>query len=128
MTILTALSIVACESQKRNSQNVTGVNGGFVRLENFDSKYVASRNVDIWLPDGYNNNETYAVLYMHDGQMLFDPSDNEDNTEWGVDEKLSKLIEERKIDPCIVVGVWNSGLGRHSDYFPKKPFESLSTY
>ena len=46
--------------------------GKVERLALFPSKYIAARNIDIWLPEGYNSNEKYAVLYMHDGQMLFD--------------------------------------------------------
>ena len=40
--------------------------GTIQRLENFQSNYVDSRNIDIWLPDGYSKNQQYAVLYMHD--------------------------------------------------------------
>lgn len=49
------------------------VSGKIERIERFPSKYVTSRNIDIWLPDGYSESKKYAVLYMNDGQMLFDP-------------------------------------------------------
>jgi hypothetical protein len=48
------------------------VSGTLIEKENFPSKYVAARNVSIWLPKGYTNKKKYSVLYMHDGQMLFD--------------------------------------------------------
>lgn len=48
--------------------------GNIQRLENFQSQYVDGRNVDIWLPDGFTSNKKYPVLYMHDGQMLYDAS------------------------------------------------------
>jgi len=48
------------------------VSGTIHRLENFQSKYVDARNIDIWLPEGYSAKRKYAVLYMHDGQTLYD--------------------------------------------------------
>ena len=47
--------------------------GTVQRHENFQSKFVASRNVDVWLPPDYVKDERYPVLYMHDGQNLFEP-------------------------------------------------------
>jgi len=99
--------------------------GKIERFEKFSSKFVSARNVDIWLPDGYSKQERYAVLYMQDGQMLFDSTTTWNHQEWGVDEVAGRLIDEEVIDKCIIVGIWNSGNGRHSDYFPQKPFESL---
>ena len=103
-----------------------GVSSGkLIRHELFSSKKVANRNVDVWLPDGYSKQKKYAVLYMQDGQMLFDSTNNWNKKEWQVDETLGKLFRENKIRDCIVVGIWNTGEGRHADYFPQKPFESL---
>ena len=100
--------------------------GRIVRTENFASKYVPARNVDVWLPDHYSSSKKYAVLYMHDGQMLFDSSITWNKQEWGVDETLTQLMQEQKIRDCIVVGIWNGGKSRHPEYFPQKPFEALS--
>jgi len=101
------------------------VSGTIERLTDFPSQYVSARNVDIWLPDDYNPERRYAVLYMHDGQMLFDAGTTWNHQEWGVDEVAGQLISDGDIEPCIVVGIWNSDSGRHTDYFPQKPFESL---
>lgn len=100
--------------------------GRIVRHENFSSAYVASRNIDVWLPEGYSDKKKYAVLYMQDGQMLFDSTITWNKQEWGVDETLSELVKAKKIQECIVVGIWNGGRSRHAEYFPQKPFESLS--
>jgi len=100
--------------------------GSIKRFDNFASKYVEARNIDIWLPDNYSASKKYAVLYMQDGQMLFDSSSTWTHQEWGVDETMSKLLSANKIRNCIVVGIWNTGLSRHSEYCPQKPFESLS--
>ncbi|MEZ4940042.1 MAG: alpha/beta hydrolase-fold protein [Saprospiraceae bacterium] len=100
--------------------------GTVQRFENFSSEFVPARNVDVWLPEGYDPAKKYAVLYMHDGQMLFDSTTTWNKQEWGVDETLSRLLAEKQIRNCIVVGIWNGGRLRHSEYFPQKPFESLT--
>ena len=100
--------------------------GSLERIENLSSKYVTSRNIDIWLPENYSDSKKYAVLYMHDGQMLYDAETTWNKQAWEVDEVLGKLIKESKIQDVIVVGIWNGGITRHIDYFPQKPFESLA--
>jgi predicted alpha/beta superfamily hydrolase len=114
-------------TQLSNAQAIPKVeNGSIVRIENLISKYVPKRNIDVWLPLGYNTNKKYAVLYMHDGQMLYDPSITWNKKSWMMDSSISKLIKEDKINEVIVVGIWNGGERRHSEYFPQKPFEMLS--
>jgi enterochelin esterase-like enzyme len=100
--------------------------GSIERWENFPSRFVEARNVDIWLPAGYNAAEKYSVLYMHDGQMLFDSNTTWNHQEWRVDETLTTLMDEKRIKQCIVVAIWNAGKSRHADYFPQKPFEFLT--
>jgi len=108
------------------AQNAPKVSSGSCkRIENFKSQFVAARNVDIWLPEGYNPAKKYAVVYMHDGQMLFDTAQAWNKQEWKVDETLSKLIREQKMEDCIVVGIWNNGMERISEYFPTKIFDQL---
>ena len=99
--------------------------GRIERLHDFASEYISARNVDIWLPPGYSDKQKYAVLYMHDGQMLFDAAITWNKQEWRADEVAAKLMAEGKVRPFIIVGVHNSGKTRHSDYFPQKPFKSL---
>ena len=100
--------------------------GTIERLEKFGSKYVDARNIDVWLPSGYDRNQKYAVLYLQDGQMLFDSSQTWNKQEWGVDETMSNLIANKTIRPCIIVGIHNNGALRRNEYFPQKPFESLT--
>ncbi|MEO1438303.1 MAG: alpha/beta hydrolase-fold protein [Bacteroidota bacterium] len=99
--------------------------GTIERLSNFQTELVDPRHVDIWLPEGYSEAQKYNVLYMHDGQMLYDSTVSWNKQEWGVDETMHRLITEGKIEPTIVVGVFNSGENRHPDYFPQKAFETL---
>lgn len=111
-------------SYSQNQPKVTS--GSIVRFENFQSRLVDARNVDIWLPEGYNPKKKYSVLYMHDGQMLFDSATTWNHQAWDVDDVSSKLMRDAKVQEFIVVGVWNSGKSRHADYFPQKPYESLT--
>ena len=99
--------------------------GKIERIEKLGSKYVDARNVDVWLPEGYSSKKKYAVLYMHDGQMLFDSSTTWNKRSWDVDKVITRLLEDRKLKDVIVVGIWNGDKSRHADYFPQKPFENL---
>ena len=103
------------------------VAGTIQRIDSFRSKYITARNIDIWLPEGYQKGEKYPVIYMHDGQMLFDSATTWNKTAWDVDDVVMKLVAQQKMPNVIVVGIWNGGTTRHADYFPQKPFESLST-
>ena len=101
--------------------------GKVIRHAAFPSSYITARNIDIWLPDGYDtDNKKYPVLYMHDGQMLFDSTNTWNHQEWKMDETASELIRDGKVMPFIIVGIWNGGETRHADYFPQKPFEEMS--
>ena len=98
------------------SQTVPQASTGTIRhFEQFPSKYVDARNVDVWLPQNYNPKKKYAVLYMHDGQMVFDKTITWNHTAWEVDEVFGKLMDEKKIRDCIVVGVWNVDGKRSAD-------------
>jgi len=99
--------------------------GKVERIENFNSKFVRTRNIDVWFPNDYSTDKKYAVLYMHDGQSLFDGSITWNKQELGVDETLSQLVKEGKVRNTIVVGIWNTEF-RHPEYFPQKPFENLA--
>ncbi len=120
------LIFFSASSIKGTAQVPSPSSGRIVRHENFPSAYVASRTIDVWLPEGYSDKKKYAVLYMQDGQMLFDSTITWNKQEWGVDETLTELVKAKKIQECIVVGIWNGGRSRHAEYFPQKPFESLS--
>jgi enterochelin esterase-like enzyme len=101
--------------------------GEIVHWEKVQSRFVEARNVDIWLPPGYDSTLRYPVLYMNDGQMLFDTNITWNKREWGVDEVLCRLIHEGAVRPCIVVGVWSNGPLRPSEYFPQKAVRHLKS-
>ena len=84
------------------AQTLPNVSSGSIkRIENFKSQFIASRNVDVWLPEGYNKSTKYNVVYMHDGQMLFDSTLTWNKKEWKVDEVFSELIKAKRIENCL---------------------------
>ncbi|MBP7272335.1 MAG: alpha/beta hydrolase [Saprospiraceae bacterium] len=97
--------------------------GNIVRHK-FESKYVDTRNIDVWLPPNYNIAQRYPVVYMHDGQMLYDSTTTWNKQEWKVDELLCAMFNEGA-PTCIVVGIWNNDKYRHAEYFPQKPLNAL---
>lgn len=101
------------------------VSGKLVRVEDMTSKFVPTRFIDVWLPEGYNDKKKYAVLYMHDGQNLYDSAVTWNKQEWAVDNTISSLLSEKKIRDVIVVGVWNT-TNRYLEYLPQRPFQSLT--
>ncbi|MFN3386644.1 MAG: alpha/beta hydrolase [Candidatus Thermochlorobacter sp.] len=111
----------------QNDSVQMAVVGTLKRFEKFPSQYIDPRHVDVWLPPDYetNTSQHYAVLYMHDGQNLFDPKQSFIGVDWGIDETMTKLLSEQKIRPTLVVGIWNSPK-RRAEYMPEKAFALLS--
>jgi predicted alpha/beta superfamily hydrolase len=87
------------------------------------SGLVTPRNVYVWVPDNYSKHKKYAVIYMSDGQNLFDAEKMFNHQEWQVDEVIGGLLAEGKIRDCIVVGVANGGRLRSREYFPQDVFD-----
>jgi len=88
----------------------SGVLGTLVYWTDVSSAFLGpTRNVEVWLPPGYDSSSArYPVLYMQDGQNLFDPRIANTGTDWGVDEAVMRLVERKVIPPVIVVGVWST--------------------
>lgn len=98
----------------------SGVLGRLVYWRDVPSAFLGpTRHVAIWLPPGYDSAPAarYPVLYMADGQNLFDPRLSFTGVDWGVDEAVVRLVQQGTIPPVIVVGVWNSA-ERSTEYSP----------
>jgi len=76
------------------------------------------RDVIVYLPPDYNlaNDRRYPVLYLHDGQNLFDAATAFAGNEWGLDELAEELIATGQIEPLIIVGIYNTGPARMAEY------------
>jgi glycosidase/predicted alpha/beta superfamily hydrolase len=98
-----------------------GVTGTLRTHERVASQYVEARRVDVWLPPGYEQDASrrFPVIFMHDGQNLFDPALSYIGIDWGIDEAMTRLAAENSGLQAIVVGVWNTPK-RFQEYMPAK--------
>jgi predicted alpha/beta superfamily hydrolase len=80
---------------------------------------IEDRDLVVWLPPGYetDNSARYPVVYMHDGQNIFDPVTSSFGTDWSIDETADDLIKKKSIEPVIVVGIYNTS-DRMKEYTP----------
>ncbi|HNW17444.1 MAG TPA: alpha/beta hydrolase-fold protein, partial [Sphingorhabdus lacus] len=101
--------------------------GRFVDLGPVSSAVLAPTKVVIWLPPGYDSSrERYGVVYMHDGQNLFDPKRSNFNKVWAADKSALRLIAAKKTKPFIIVGIDQPGVDRGRQYFPKPMLDFVS--
>lgn len=94
--------------------------GDIRRHDNFRSAILNNdRTLLVYLPPGYEDDadRRYPVLYMHDGQNIFDASTSFAGVEWGVDEAAERLIDAGTIEPIIIVGIYNNA-DRMREYSP----------
>jgi predicted alpha/beta superfamily hydrolase len=113
--LIFTLLLCACSEPERTSSvahNVQVLPYQFVMTE-----LQRQRTIRLYLPPSYHNSEKrYSVIYMHDGQNLFD-----DNTafanEWGVDESLNQLAEDENLE-LVVVGIDNGADFRMNELSP----------
>lgn len=96
------------------------ISAGQISTHTIDSEYIGTRSFNIFTPEGVVLSNTTKVIYMHDGQMLFDKSNTWNNQEWMVDEVSNKVVAENGLN-FIVVGIMNAGSEkRWFEYFPQK--------
>jgi predicted alpha/beta superfamily hydrolase len=105
-----------------------GKTGLFKRHPNFPSRYVEPRLIEVWLPPDYlTDDKSYPVLYVHDGQSVFDPATAFGGVDWGLDETMTRLIAEKRIRPAIVVAIANTAK-RFQEYLPRKALVNDSAF
>lgn len=87
------------------------------------------RDVIVWTPPGYgaDPDRRYPVLYMHDGQNVFDAGTSYIGVEWAVDESVARLAAEGAIEPVIVVALGNTET-RNDDYSPGERGEAYMDF
>ena len=97
--------------------------GQLLRHDAFHSEFLEhDRDVLVWLPPGYDAGAGhYPVLYMHDGQNLFEPDTAFQKGEhWRLGETAAALIDAGTIEPLIIVGIYNTGNHRKEEYTPTR--------
>jgi len=82
---------------------------GLQPKEHTDSRFVPGRTIQLWLPPGYAAGEArYPVLYMHDGQNIYDEPAPFSGKSWLVHRALAAGIAKGTMRPAIIVGIWNN--------------------
>lgn len=114
---------IAQEQSAPQNDSVTGD----LRLHEFRSRlFRNSRMLRVWLPPRYdapeNSSRLYPVLYLNDGQNLFDRATAFGGVEWQVDETADRLIRQEIIAPLIIVGIDNAQGERLKEYLPFRSF------
>jgi predicted alpha/beta superfamily hydrolase len=97
--------------------------GNIKRHRAFPSKILGNRrDILVYLPRGYGrfSRRRYPVLYLQDGQNVFDSATSFAGVEWGVDETAERLIRGNLIEPIIIVAVANMGEDRVHEYGPTR--------
>jgi len=97
--------------------------GNIKRHRAFPSKILGNRrDVLVYLPRGYRrlSRRRYPVLYLQDGQNVFDAATSFAGVEWGMDETAERLIKQNLIEPLIIVAVANTGDKRIDEYAPTR--------
>src|SRR5579872_2449192 len=121
------------EIQKTENQNsgimpgvirADGVTGD-LRLHEFHSRiFHNARFLRVWLPPGYDDPENvgrrYPILYLNDGQNLFESATSFTGIEWQVDETADRMIREGTVPPMIMVGIDNASKDRIREYMPHR--------
>ena len=113
-------------SQEQSAQQNNSVTGD-LRLHEFRSRvFRNTRILRVWLPPRYdapeNSSRLYPVLYLNDGQNLFDRTIAFGGVEWQVDETADRLIRQEVIAPLIIVGIDNTQGDRMKEYLPFRSF------
>jgi enterochelin esterase-like enzyme len=94
--------------------------GRIDRIDDIATRHVGARSIDVWLPADYSPLKRYQVLYMHDGQNLFDGRFAFGGKSWQADVVVDRLRKAGRITDTIIVGIWNAGAERYAEYYPEK--------
>lgn len=119
-----ALMLTACATitVPEQQEAMASPNGQFVEWEAIPATGLPDQRISIWLPPEYaaQPDHHFPVLYMWDGQNLFDPANTHYGKAWMVQDVLSALVAQGKAEPHIVVGIWSPpGKDRYRVYLPQ---------
>ena len=106
-----------------SSEKNANLIGTLHHFPSIPSLFINPRNVDVWVPPNYDESDVvgYNVLYMQDGQNLFESKKSYIGVDWGMDQTMADLCQKKEIRPTIVVGIWNTPQ-RLREYLPQRPF------
>ncbi|MBS1853739.1 MAG: alpha/beta hydrolase [Acidobacteria bacterium] len=96
---------------------------GRIRLHRrFPSRFLSTpRDLIVYLPPGYGESDArYPVLYLQDGQNLFDPATAFAGNDWHADVTADDAIRRGSVEPLLIAGIYNAGVRRISEYTPTR--------
>jgi predicted alpha/beta superfamily hydrolase len=98
------------------------MNNRIRRHARFASRYLSTpRDLVVYLPPDYEDSSArYPVFYLQDGQNLFDPATAFGGQDWRADQTADELIQLGSVQPLIMVGIYNTGVRRVSEYTPTR--------
>lgn len=114
------MAAVVCGSTLWAAPLQTAECGTIERLEVAAPQLNDTIDIDVWLPSNFNKETRYPVLYMHDGQNLFDASTTWNHQAWEMDRTACRMIEEGEIQPIIIVGIHSDPAKRVSQLMPQQ--------
>jgi enterochelin esterase-like enzyme len=97
--------------------------GRLQKLEQYRSQFLpGERDMVVYVPGIYDKRPDlrFPVLYMQDGQNLFDPATSYGGVHWRLGETADDLISRGEIQPLIIVGIYNTGKQRIREYTPSR--------
>ncbi len=115
LSIINPISML-CKNTLKLNNTLTGIIKYHKNISS--NKQDAKRDLIIYLPPDYNKNKIkrYPVLYIHNGENIFDKSTAQNNEEWHADEIVQSLILQKKINDIIIVGI--NSKNETADYTP----------
>jgi predicted alpha/beta superfamily hydrolase len=125
----TTLLIEVVRWRDELKEDKSGMTGDFHEFPDMAYSGIMDRDVTVRLPDNYENSDmaSYPVLYVHDGQNVFNPNSSTLGIDWSIDEWVDSLVEARSIQPLIVVAINCTG-DRYADYSPGKKGENYMNF
>lgn len=100
--------------------------GRVQRLTGLGFREVEARPVDVWLPPGYDGSTRHPVVYLHDGESMFDGATSISKTGWQLDRAVAAWAAGRAVTPPILVAVWSLKSQRASEFLPQPLLDQLS--
>jgi predicted alpha/beta superfamily hydrolase len=117
-----AQSGISYNTEKPELLKNESITGRVDFYKKFKSIRPGSRGVSVWLPPNYESDTLtrYPVLYLQDGQSIFNAETQQFKSDWKADETADSLIRAGAIEPIIIVAV-NATLNRFTEYTPTAP-------
>lgn len=122
MSLVPMLAMALACQPPAQPERTTSLTGHVLEPFTLESKVLGNaRSIRVYLPPNYESEpkRRFAVLYMHDGQNVFDGKTSFiPNQEWRADETAEALIDAKLVEPIIIVGIDNAQAERANEYLP----------